>query len=250
MSNEAKRASGRIAVALALVLLLLGVLTPGPMRAQVGHAPEDSPFRDITTRQSVLVGLGWFSGNRAEAGVGAQGGLSFNFRLQTRLSGPIDLLASLSYIKSKRYVLDPDLPPATRQTGPIDYNLVATDLGLGLNVTGAKSWHGFAPYVAAGIGIFLPTHSVVDPGGYQAKSNFTFGPMLGVRYLIGSSLGLQVEARDNTIRYEWPLQYFRPTDSSGNSLPITPVLDPTTFDSKQVTHNLSLSVSAIYRFSF
>jgi hypothetical protein len=104
--------------------------------------------------------------------------------------------------------------------------------------------------VAVGLGIIIPSHGVVDTGGYAAKSNFTFVPTVGVRYLFGRSLGLQFEARDNTIRYEWPLAYFRPTDASGNPLSITPILDPAKFDNRDVTHNYSLSASLVYRFNF
>jgi hypothetical protein len=234
----------------ALAFLALSVLPPRSASAQVGHEPERSPFRDVTTRQLVSLSTGWFFGNTSETGAGALPGPMFTFRVETRLSGPIDLLATASLIRSRRDVLNPDQPPATRRAGRVPYNLVSVDLGLGLNVTGAKSWHGLAPYAAAGVGVMFPTHPVVDPGGYQAKSNFTFAPTLGVRYLMGSSLGLQLEARDNTIRYEWPLAYFVPTDASGNTLNITPILDRNTHDAKDMTHNLSLSVSVLYRFNF
>jgi len=258
MSNTAvRRFSGaarsrllKVAGRAAPGLLAFALLAPGRLAAQVGHEPARSPFHDITTRQSIFFGPGWFFGNPSETGAGAKAGPTFTFRLETRLSGPVDLLATVALIESKRDILNPYRPPATRLAGEITNTMYSADLGLGLNLTGAKSWRGLAPYVAAGIGIIIPSHPAIDTGGYVAKSNFTFVPTLGMRYMFGSSFALQFEARDNTIRYEWPLAYFRPTDASGNVLPITPVLDPAKFDNRDMTHNYSLSASLVYRFNF
>lgn len=237
-------AVGRLGIAFALV----AAYPPGRLSAQVGHAPSSSPFRDINTRQSVTFFAGTFSGNTAEAGTGADRGPVFGVRIRTRLSGPIDLMATFSHIGSERLVIDPAQPVANRVSGPIDHSLIAADLGLLISLTGSKSWHGFAPYIGAGLGIVAPTESTVDPGGFRVKSNFSLAPTIGVRYHTGQRIAIQLEARDNTIRYEWPRAYFFPVDANNNALPF--VLDPAKFDDRDVTHNLTLSIGLSYLFNF
>jgi hypothetical protein len=233
------------------ILVAVFVLSAYPLirlSAQVGHDPVTSPFRDILTRQSITLFAGIFPGNKTEAGVGPHQGPVFGIRLQTRLSGPIDLMATVASISTERIVIDPSQPVATRISGPIGYGLIAADLGLSVTLTGNKSWHGLAPYVGLGLGIITPTESRIDPGGYRATRNFTIAPTIGVRYHAHRSFALQLELRDNTIRYEWPRAYFFPTDASGNPLPF--VLDPARLDDRDVTHNLTLSIGLSYLFNF
>lgn len=250
MSKTAcKRTSGQADKRACLILaIVLSVCPFVRLPAQVGHAPDRSPFRDIATRHSITFFGGRFSGNTAEAGVGAQPGAVFGIRGRARLTGPIDLMVNFATIDSKRIVIDPTQPAATRVTGPVSYRLVAADIGLLVTLTGAKTWHGFAPYVGAGLGVTMPTRSRIDPGGYQAKTNFTIAPTIGLRLHVGQRVALNVEARDNTIRYEWPLSYYDPRDANNNPLP-PPVLDRA-LDSHDIAHNLTISFGLSYLFNF
>jgi len=248
MSN--RRAPGPVRVspatlAGACALLVLGVLAPVPARAQVGHEPARSPYRDIVTRQELTLIAGWFNGNPSEANVGARPGPLYGLRFGTRLSGSMDLLATFAGVNSSRYVINPDSPLTSRTTGPINYDLVIVDLTLGFNLTGRKTWHGVAPYLGLGAGIEIPTQGQVDPGGYEAKQNFTFVPTFGTRIALTRSLGLQAEFRDYFIRYEYPLRYFNP-----NNTAVPPVLDPTRYDDKDLTSNWAFSLGLSYKFVF
>jgi hypothetical protein len=198
----------------------------------------------------VTVGFGRFFGNRSEAGVGAQGGGTVSLRLQTRLGGPVDLLTTVSYITSKRTVIDPNRDVPERIRGDVDADLIAAELGLVLNLTGAKSWRRLAPYAGLAIGVIKPTDNTTDAGGYRAGTNFTLVPTAGARYIIGHSLALTFEVKDNTIRYEWPLAFFQPRSATGETLPYTPVLNPDRYDDRDVTHNLTLTAGLSYRFTF
>lgn len=248
MSKKAYRRTGAQAYGILLATLLMCASAPERLSAQVGHAPASSPFRDVLTRQSITLFLGTFPGNETEAGVGPRQGPVFGIRLQSRLSGPIDLMATVAKISTERTVIDPSQPVGSRISGPISYGLIEADLGLSVTLTGNKSWHGFAPYIGMGLGIIAPTESRIDPGGYRATKNFTIAPTIGIRYHAGRSLALQLELRDNTIRYEWPRAYFFPQDSAGNALPF--VLDPDRLDDRDVTHNLTLSIGLSYLFNF
>ncbi len=252
MSNGAVRRYGGRALQGALLAVLLTALPPyrpSALLAQgVGHDPDASPFRDITTRQSVTFLTGEFFGNKALAGVGAQAAPTFGFRFRNQLSGPLALSVGFNLINSKRIVINPSKPDSIRRTGPVDYGMITADLQLLLALTGGKTWHRMAPWLGFGFGIENATHPVTDPGGYRAGLNFTFVPSVGMDLHLSPKVGLTFEARDNTIRYEWPLSYFAPTDSTGKALP--PVLDPNTVKDKQLTHNFTLSVGLTYRFNF
>ena len=227
----------------AVVPLLLGAA--GRLNAQVGHDPAHSPFRDITTRQGLTVFGGRFFGNKAEAGVGAAPGPMLGLRLQTRLSGPLDLWLSFAGVSSTRLVVNPDSPLTSRTTGPINYDLVIADMALGFNLTGLKTWHGLAPYFSIGAGVEIPTQGRTDPGGYEARQNFTFIPAIGTRVAVARRVALLLELRDYLIRYEWPLAYFQPTNTA-----VPPVLDSRKYDAKDLTSNLGLTVGLSYRFNF
>ncbi len=229
-------------------LLFLVAVLPGSLRAQVGHDPAHSPFQDVTTRQTFTPFVGQFFGNRANAGVGAQAGPALGGRFSTALSGALELWATLSVINSRRNVIDPSQPTATRTTGPVDYRLVAGDIGIALKLTGSKTYHGFAPYVGAAFGVVTPTSSLTDPSGYRAGSNITFVPTIGTQLRIARAASLTVEARDYLMRYEWPASYFGPAFSGTAVLPA--VLDPSTEKDKQMTHNFVLSAGLSLHFNF
>ena len=231
------------------LLASLAVFPGSRLVAQVGHLPEHSPFRDVTTRQELTFSIGHFGGNEAKAGVGARAAQSLGFRFRSQLSGPLDLVFRTNYIGSRRLVIDPTKPDSIRRTGVIDYGIIETDLGLTLTLTGAKTWHGLAPWLGFGFGVTFATHSRTDPGGYKAATNFSIVPAIGTSLLLNRQLGLEFEIRDNTIRYEWPLAYFFPKDAAGNALPPA-VLDPLTTRDKQMTHNFTLSAGLSYHFTF
>jgi hypothetical protein len=242
MSNAA-----RFAAAL-LVCAVAGRAVPGA--AQVGHDPATSPFRDVTTAQALTVQAGWWFGNEGDAGNGSLAGPMLGLRATTRLSAPLELMILLNYIQSERYVIDPNKPPLTRTSGPVDMGMVDAEIGLNFNLTGAKTWHGLAPFVGFAMGLIVPTNGGVDPGGFEVKSNWTFVPRAGTRLHLSRSLAMLFEVRDNTIQYEYPLSYFRPTDGQGNVQPFDPVLDPLRYDEKDITNNFSLSFGLSYRFNF
>jgi hypothetical protein len=238
-----------LASALTLVLLL-SVGACDPLLGQgVGHDPSDSPFRDINTHQTLSFLIGRFGGSLGNAGVGAQSTTDFGFRFRNRLSGPLELMIGTTIIPSKRNVIDPTKPDsAGRQVGTVDYNMITADIQLLLSLTGAKTWHTLAPWIAFGFGVETATRPTTDPGGYKAGLNFTFVPSIGLDVHLSRKLGLVFEARDNTIRYEYPLAYFAPTDSTGKAL--APVLDPARFSDKQLTHNFTISAGFSYHFTF
>ena len=252
MSNRTVRRSAGKAVKVAVCAVFLTAFPPDrltALHAQVGYDPSHSPFRDINSRQHLGLVVGHFFGNTAKAGVGAQAAQTFGVRFRTQLSGPLDLNINATHIGSERLFIDPTKPDSTRRGGNVDFSLIAFEVGLSLGLTGPKTWHGFAPWVGLNLGIIVPTSPKTDPGGYKAGSGFTISPAIGTAFFFSPRLSLQLEARDNTIRYEWPSLYFRPTDPlTGAFLP--PAILPGSERDKQLTHNFSLSAGLSYHFNF
>src|SRR5579859_1146394 len=97
MSNEdgqtARRTDRQCRPALiraAVLAFLVSVYPSTRLPAQVGHDPDQSPFQDVTTRQTITTFVSEFFGNRAHAGVGSQAGPAIGARFTTALSGPLE----------------------------------------------------------------------------------------------------------------------------------------------------------------
>ena len=225
------------------------VLIPMRLSAQVGYAPDQSPFRDITTAQGFTLIYGHFTGAAARAPVGARPGTFAAARLQTRLSGPLDLWATFGVASSSRFQVVPG-DTVNRVRGPISQHLVAVDLSLVLNLTGPKRWHAFAPYVGGGFGIVNGPGNQTDPGGFRVGSNFVFVPTIGTRIFLSRSLGITLEARDYWLRYEWPLAYYEASDASNHLLPPDKQVLPLNASTRQITHNATFTAGLSYLFNF
>lgn len=245
MSNGRRdRRSGGQKLQVGTALLFLLTACP-PAFAQVGHEPQRSPFRDVTTTQGLSLMYGRFAGARTEPPVGARPGSVFTLRLETRLTGPLDLYVTYSSASSSRNQVFPQ-DTVNRVRGPIAMRLGTIDLALILNITGAKRWHRLSPYAGVGFGITQASPGTVDQGGFKIGSNFVMMPTLGTKIFLSRSLALRLEVRDHMLRYEWPLSYFTPVDSSGTAISVLPLNAST----RQLTHNFTLSAGLAYLFTF
>ena len=211
-------------------------------------APDHSPFRDILDPQSFGVFAGHFAGNSGRAGVGALPATTFGARLVIKLSGPVDMWATIGQVASNRRVLSaPSSADSVRFVGDSKLSLITADLSLALNVTGAKTWHGLAPYAALGLGVLAPTRSVTDSGGYRVGLNFLLVPTIGTRFFLSRDIALHVEVRDYYFRYQYPLAYF---DKPYAGPPARASVLPVTTSSTQWTNNLTLWAGVAYGFTF
>jgi hypothetical protein len=213
---------------------------------QVGTSPERSPFNDILTHQGFTLFGGRFAGNANAAGTGVRPGFMVGGRLQIRLSSALDVWATMGEVWTNRLRIDAGGDTA-RATGNITVRLLAADLDLALNLTGDKTWHGLAPYVALGAGITMPSAKIVDPGGFQLGTDFTVVPTVGTRFFISRSLALRFEARDYYYRYTYPLFYFdRPYAAHQDR---SPVLSNAVGD-REWYSTFALWVGVTYGFNF
>ena len=236
----------RLALALAVPLCLCASVPAALEAQQVGTAPERSPFHDILTHEGFTLYAGRFAGNAGAAGTGARPGLMLGARLDVRVSSALDISATFGEAITSRMRIDAGGDTA-RVMGSLNVRLLAADLGLQLNLTGDKTWHGLAPYAYLGAGITTPSAKVVDPGGFELGTDFTVVPAIGTKFYISRSFSLRFEARDYYYRYTFPLFYFdRPYAAHANG---SPVLGSAVGD-REWYNNFTLWVGVTYGFNF
>ena len=132
------------ALALAIVATTAG--------AQVGHLPQNSPFRDVETRQEFTFFGGHYSAGQDPINVAPHGGPMFGLRYEIHVGGPAFLMARWSHVNSDRFPIDPTKSGAAAQLGRKNVGVNLFDLNLALNLTGQKSYHSIVPVVNFGAG--------------------------------------------------------------------------------------------------
>jgi hypothetical protein len=243
--RDAARRAPALAAACAVALCLCAIAPAAPAQ-QVGTAPERSPFRDILTHQAFTLFAGRFAGSAGAAGTGARPGLMIGGRLDVRVSSALGITATFAEAITSRLRIDAGGDTA-KVMGNLNVRLISADLGFTLNLTGDKTWHRLAPYVAIGAGLTTPSAKVVDPGGFQIGTGFSVVASAGTRIYVSRNLALRLEARDLYYRYTFPLAFFdRAYAAHANG---TPVLSNSVGD-REWYQNYIFWVGVTYGFNF
>jgi hypothetical protein len=191
-------------------LLALSVLLASPLTAQVGHAPGSSPYRDITKGKSFTFLYGDLGGDGGRLGIGPHNGRSYGVRFDIRLGTPVQFGFTVARAEMERLIVSADDSVDNRVDGPVDQNLTMIEAALQLNITGKKTWHRLAPYLAGSVGWVdgsdLPA-SQPDSSGYKFGSRFYLAPAAGVRIFFSNRLHLRLEARQLYWRLSYPFSY-------------------------------------------
>jgi hypothetical protein len=187
------------ALALAIVATKAG--------AQVGHLPQNSPFRDLETRQEFTFFGGHYSAGQDPINVAPHGGPMFGLRYEIHVGGPAFLMARWSHVNSYRFPIDPTKSGAAAQLGKTNVGVNLFDLNLSLNLTGQKSYHSIVPVVNFGAGIATCGCAVAtDPYSFGTPFAFSFGG--GLRYVPGGRFQLRVDLNDYLYQLKYPTQYY------------------------------------------
>jgi hypothetical protein len=189
---------------------LVLALAAAPVAAQVGHAPDRSPYRDITRGRSVTLIYGDVGGDGGKIGVGPHNGRSYGVRFDIRVGTPIQFGLTVARAELKRLIVSADDSVNNRVDGPVDQSLTMVEGALQLNLTGKKTWHHLAPFIGGTIGYTsgsaLPA-SQPDSSGYKFGSKFYFAPAAGLRVFLGQSIHLRLEARQLLWKLTYPTSY-------------------------------------------
>jgi hypothetical protein len=191
-----------------------------PLAAQVGHAPDKSPYRDLPWKQSLAFFAGGLDTGKDPADVGPQPGWLAGVRYDLRIGGPVSLVGRLASGPTSRRVINPAAAPAARYLGDVSSQLLTADLGIAMNLTGQKSWRRIVPVVSGGVGVATDFKGTPDDGGYRFGTRFMFTYGLGVRYHTDG----RWEPRVDFTNHLWQLQYppeYRDAPSGGSDPVVT-----------------------------
>jgi hypothetical protein len=202
----------------AFSLAALVLFVAFPLRAQVGHDPESSPYRDLEYRQEFTPYGGYARARVDAAGVTPKSAAIAGLRYEVYLGGPVSLTSDLSSMFSDRTVLDPTKPGATRVVGTETAPVYALDVGIALGITGRKSWHHLVPQIRAGAGVV--TSSAADESdGYKFGTPFAISFGAGLKFVTGSRLQLRADVGERLFKQKNPDSYY--TTASDNTAVLT-----------------------------
>lgn len=226
-------------------IIIAFLLSPAGLLAQVGHAPERSPYRDLTARTSLVLQGGWLGGSGGRLGLGPANGPLYGLRLETVLSGPSDGFFEVMLGQPERSILDPTASAATRDRGVTNESLVHVDVGLTILLAGEKTWHGLAPFVGGSIGLaFARVPSADTVSGFRFNAKLATGPHAGVRLYATRSISFRAEGRLLFWQLKYPAVYFQSPSQAPTDPPVLDFAsDP---DSEWVTQpvlNLGLGIA-------
>lgn len=186
-----------------LAPLLLAALAPARASAQVGHAPESSPYHDIRKGHTFTVTGGYFGGSGGRFEIGPHDGAVYGFRYDIRSSSPVQIGLGFARAHLDRLIVDPFVELANRVSGPVRQTVTFAEANLQLNLTGGKSWHGLAPFVGAGVGATFPSGTPADTSRFELGHKIYLAPNAGFRFFITDRIHLRAEAR----AVFWKLKY-------------------------------------------
>ena len=190
-----------------LTLTTLFVLAPAAAGAQVGHTPRSSPYRDLEHRQELSFFGGQFNARREAAGVAPRSGPMVGAHYEFRMAGPAYLTVNSALVFTDRRVIDPNKLLVERVLGTQGVNMLLTDVGFALNLTGYKSWHGLVPSLGGGVGI-ASGFDKADVGQYKFGYPFllTFRP--SIKFAPRGRWQGRIDATNFIYRIRYPDTYF------------------------------------------
>jgi opacity protein-like surface antigen len=209
-------------------VILLSLLAPWSLAsAQVGHDPARSPFRDIPLRAGPVVFVGNLSADRGRAGAGMSNALTFGARYEIPTGRSLLVQITAAYMKGDRFIIRPqaDSTSPDRRTGPVNSNVLFTEVAVQLRLTGAKSWRRIAPYVGAGLGLATELSAPSDSSGYQFGTKITLGAATGLRWFPTSRVMMDASIRGLMWRLRYPISFHTPAPDGSR---VVSLVDPLT----------------------
>ena len=212
----------RQAAILGGVAVVLSVSPTVRLSGQVGHDPGHSPYHDIRRGSGPRIVVGYLSGDRGTVPVSMTNGVTFGVRYEAWMGKTFSFTAGIAYAQTNRYIVDPFKDDSVRRSGPIDNDAILTDIGLQLSLTGAKNFHGFAPYVGASLGLAFGSKLPSDTSGYDFGAKFTITPGAGLRWYPVRRVNVQADARLVFWKLHYPVNFITPLSPDGTRvLPLT-----------------------------
>jgi len=194
--------------------------------AQVGHLPARSPFLDLEYSQEFTLLSGTYHGHRDPADVAPQGWFLICAHYEYRATGPLHLVAEVVRISSDQRVINPFNVGASRELGTVSRPLYTANAGLGLSLTGGKSWHHIVPEVNTGVGLISDFRSQPDSGGFKFGTRFAFNWGAGIRFVPGGHWQVRGDITNRFYTISYPEAYYV---APPNGTPVIPATQAKSF---------------------
>ena len=193
-----------------LAPLVAGMLVLGAraVLGQVGHAPTSSPYLDLEYSQEFTLIAGQYHAHRDPAFVGPQSGLLLGAHYEWRASGPLHLVGEITRMSSERNQLDPLKTGPARQLPTVSRPLYSGTFGLGISLTGGKSWHHIVPEVGGGLGFVSDLRSEPDSGGFKFGTRFALTWGAGIRWVPGGRWQVRGDLTNRSYTIAYPEAFF------------------------------------------
>jgi hypothetical protein len=187
---------------------LLALAAPMVSAQQVGYPPTRSPYLDLEYSQEFTIISGNYHAHRDPAGVGPQPGFLIGAHYEWRATGPLNLIGEISRMSSDRQPLDPLKVGAARVLPQVSRPLYAGLFGLGMNLTGAKSWHHLVPEVSGGLGFISDLQTAPDSGGFKFGTRFALNWGAGIRWVPGGHWQVRGDLTNRSYTIGYPEVFF------------------------------------------
>lgn len=225
----------------ALLFGVLALLVAAPVSAQVGHEPDESPYADLEYKQEITPLFGYVLARSDVAGAAPKSAAVAGLRYEIYLGGPVSFSTDLSRTFSKRDVIDPTQPRATRNQGAVSSPVYSLDLAAVLSLTGRKSWHHIVPQIRAGIGL-MGSEGRDATSGYAFGTPFAFSFGGGLKFVPGGRMQIRADVTNRLFKLRYPESFYRPSTDN------TAVLSAGTPRSSYTNHT-ALTVGVSYPFA-
>lgn len=201
---------------LLLAALSCSCIAP-PLTAQVGVAPANSPYGDIRPGTTFEGFGGTLMGNGGPLHAGPRNGPVMGARALLRANSTVSLGFGMWGGLTKRTVIDPTQRPSEQEVSEVDHQLIGAEAMFQFNLTGGKTYRGFAPFLGLGLGIVKAT-TTNDAFGYEFGTKFYFAPAVGTRIFLGERMYLRAEARGFAWKLKYPSSWaLEPTEEPGTA---------------------------------
>jgi hypothetical protein len=188
-------------------LSALLLCTPAAVLAQVGHPPDRSPYHDIPKGHTVTGYGAIFGGTGGRFGIAPHDGTVYGLRYDIRTGSAIQMGVLFARGTLERLIVDPFVALENRVSGPVDQTVSFAELDLQLNLTGGKTWHRLAPFVAVGGGLTFPTTTAGDTSGFELGKKFYLAPHAGFRFFLTDRIHIRTDAKVIFWKLNYPASF-------------------------------------------
>lgn len=203
-----------------VAILLLIFLLPAGLHAQVGHPPGRSPYRDIPKGHAITPYGALFGGTGGRFAIAPHDGTVFGVRYDIRTGSALQMGLLFGRGDLERMIVDPFVAVAERVSGPVDQTVSFVEADLQLNLTGGKTWNRLAPFVAAGVGLTLPSETAADTSGFELGRKIYFAPHAGFRFFLTDRIHLRTDARVVFWKLSYPASFTREPPAEPGAPPV------------------------------